>query len=157
MDPADARKVMTSTVAGKTYITKFTDQANRADYSPVIRWAEVLLNRSEALVRQGNAVTQVAVDLLNAVRARSFPAGVYTLASFANPAAFYDAIIRERNMEFLGEGIRNMDLMRLSMTIPGKDGGGFGKVADIPTSSQAYFWPIPDSELSINKAMTPNN
>jgi len=157
MDPADARKVMTSTVAGKTYITKFLDQANRADYSPVIRWAEVLLNRSEALVRQGNAVTQVAVDLLNAVRARSFPAGVYTLASFANPAAFYDAIIRERNMEFLGEGIRNMDLMRLSMTIPGKDGGGFGKVADIPTSSQAYFWPIPDSELSINKAMTPNN
>jgi hypothetical protein len=156
MDAADARKVMTSIVGGKPYITKFSDQANRADYAPVIRWAEVLLNRAEALVRQGNSVTQTAVDLLNAVRTRSFPAGAYTLTSFASPAAFYDAVLLERNMEFLGEGIRNMDLMRLSLTIPGKDGGGFGAVGAIPTTSQAYFWPTPDSELSYNKAMTPN-
>jgi len=156
MNAADARKVMTSIVGGKPYITKFSDQANRADYAPVIRWAEVLLNRAEAIVRQGNSVTQAAVDLLNAVRTRSFPTGAYTLASFANPAAFYDAILLERNMEFLGEGIRNMDLMRLNLSIPGKDGGDFGKVGVIPSSSQAYFWPTPDSELTYNKAMTPN-
>ncbi len=123
----------------------------------VIRWAEVLLNRAEAIVRSGNAVTQAAVDLLNAVRTRSYPAGAYTLASFANAAAFYDAVLLERNMEFLGEGIRNLDIMRLGLTIPAKDGGSFGKVSAIPSSSQTYFWPTPVSELSYNKAMTPNN
>ena len=89
----------------------------------MIRYAEVLLNRAEAIVRSGSAVTQEAVDLLNAVRTRSFATGAYTPASFADDAAFYDAILLERNMEFLGEGIRNMDLMRLGLTIPGKDGG----------------------------------
>jgi hypothetical protein len=89
------------------------------------------------------------------VRIRSFPTGAYTVASFADAPAFYDAILLERSMEFLGEGIRNMDLMRLGLTIPGKDGFGFGSVAPIPVASQSYFWPVPDSELSYNKLMTP--
>jgi len=156
MDATDARKLMMATVGGNPYLTKYVDQTNRADWSPVIRWAEVLLNRSEALVRAGNTVTQPAVDLLNAVRTRSFATGAYTLASFANATAFYDAVLLERNMEFLGEGIRNMDLMRLSLTIPGKtSNAGFGTVAAIPTTAQSYIWPVPDSERSYNNLMTP--
>lgn len=156
MDATDARKVMIAVVAGKPYLTKYVDQLTRTDYAPVIRWAEVLLNRSEALVRSGNTVTQQAVDLLNAVRTRSFATGAYTLASFANAAAFYDAVLRERNMEFLGEGIRNMDLMRLSLTIPGKvSDSGFGTVAAIPVTSESYFWPVPVTELTYNNLMTP--
>jgi hypothetical protein len=155
MDATDARKVMMETVGGKVYLTKYTDRATRTDNAPVIRWAEVLLNRSEAIVRSDNSVTQAAVDLLNAVRTRSLATGAYTLGDFASPAQFYDAILQERNMEFLGEGIRNMDLMRLSLTIPGKDGGSFGVVSAIPSTSQSYFWPVPDSELSYNKLMTP--
>lgn len=156
IDPADARRVMMIVDKGSTFINKYTDFTTKTDYAPVIRYAEVLLNRAEALVRQGSAVTQAAVDLLNAVRTRSFPAGAYTLASFANVAAFYDAVLLERNIEFLGEGIRNMDIMRLSLTIPAKDGGSLGKVAAIAPTSSTYFWPTPDSELSYNKAMTPN-
>lgn len=156
MDATDARKMMMATVAGQPYLTKYVDQTNRADYAPVIRWAEVLLNRAEALVRSGNTVTQQAVDLLNAVRTRSFSTGAYTLASFANAAAFNDAVLLERNMEFLGEGIRNMDLMRLGLTIPGKtSNAGFGTVSAIPSTSESYFWPIPVSELSINNLMEP--
>ncbi len=155
MDATDARKLMMSTVDDQVYLTKYIDQATRTDYSPVMRWAEVLLNRAEAIVRAGNAVTQEAVNLLNAVRIRSFPTGAYTVASFADAPAFYDAVLLERSMEFLGEGIRNMDLMRLGLTIPGKDGFGFGSVAPIPVASQSYFWPVPDSELSYNKLMTP--
>ena len=45
----------------------------------MIRYAEVLLNYAEALVRDGNVVTQQAVDLLNAVRTSSYPAGVYAI------------------------------------------------------------------------------
>ncbi|HPT12628.1 MAG TPA: RagB/SusD family nutrient uptake outer membrane protein [Bacteroidales bacterium] len=157
MDAADARKVMTNTVSGKTYITKYVDQANKTDYPQVIRYAEVMLNRAEALVHSGNAVTQEAVDLLNAVRTRSFAAGAYTLASFANADEFYTAILNERNMEFLGEGIRNMDLLRLGLTIPGKSDPTFGTVASIAPTAQSYYWPVPDSELSYNKLMTPNN
>jgi len=154
MDATDARKLMMETVDDQVYLTKYIDQATRTDYSPVIRWAEVLLNRAEAIVMAGSAVTQEAVDLLNAVRTRSFPTGAYTVASFADASAFNDAILLERNMEFLGEGIRNLDLMRLGLTIPGKDGFGFGLVAPIPVASQSYFWPVPDSELSYNKLMT---
>jgi hypothetical protein len=155
MDNNDARKMMMSTVSGNVYLTKYLDRATRSDYSPVIRWAEVLLNRSEALVRSGNSVTQGAVDLLNAVRTRSLATGAYTLADFGSPAAFYDAILQERSMEFLGEGIRNMDLMRLSLTIPGKTSETFGAIAAVPSTAQSYFWPIPDIELSYNGLMTP--
>lgn len=157
LNAADARRTMMLTTGGKTYIQKYTDNTNRADYSPVIRYAEVLLNRAEAIVRQGNSVTQGAVDLLNAVRTRSYPAGAYTTGSFANAAAFLDAVLLERNIEFLGEGIRNMDLMRLGLTIPGKNGGGMGNIAAVPSTSQTYYWPVPTSELSYNKLMTPNN
>jgi hypothetical protein len=157
LNAADARRTMMSTVSGKVYVMKYTDNATRTDYSPVIRYSEVLLNRAEALVRQGNAVTQGAVDLLNAVRTRSYPAGAYTTGSFANAAAFLDAVLLERNIEFLGEGIRNMDLMRLGLTIPGKNGGGMGNIAAVPITSKSYYWPVPTSELSYNKLMTPNN
>jgi hypothetical protein len=99
----------------------------------------------------GGVVTQQAVDLLNAVRTRSYPAGAYTLAGFATAQAFRDAILIERNIEFLGEGMRNLDLMRTLATIPGKTG-----VAAIAPTSPSYIWPIPTSELNTNKLMTGN-
>lgn len=157
LNAADARRTMMSTVGSKVYVMKYTDNTTRTDYSPVIRYSEVLLNRAEALVRAGNAVTQEAVDLLNAVRTRSYPAGLYTTGSFTDSAALLNAILLERNIEFLGEGIRNMDLMRLGLTIPGKNGGSMGNIAAIPITSKTYYWPVPTSELSYNKLMTSNN
>jgi hypothetical protein len=156
MDATDARKLMMVESGGQVFLGKFPDITTQANYAPVIRYAEVLLNYSEAIVREGGAVTQTAIDLLNAVRTRSFPAGAYTPASFATVQDFYDAILLERTMEFLGEGIRNLDLMRLGLTIPGKDGGAQGVVPAIPSNSTNYIWPIPNSELSQNKLMTPN-
>jgi hypothetical protein len=156
MDATDARKTSLNVSSGRFTLSKWTDVVTNTNYAPVIRYAEVLLNRSEALVRAGGNVTQEAVDLLNAVRTRSFAAGAYTTGSFANAAAFYDAVFMERNMEFLGEGFRNMDLMRLGQTIPGKDGGPMGNVPAIAPTSNAYIWPIPTTELIFNKLMTPN-
>lgn len=157
LNAADARRVMMKAEGAKVYIQKYTDNTTRTDYSPVIRYAEVLLNRAEAIVRDGGTVTQPAVDLLNAVRTRSYPAGAYTLASFSDAAAFLDAVLLERNIEFLGEGMRNMDLMRLGLTIPGKNGGSMGNISSVPSTSKSYYWPVPTSELSYNKLMTPNN
>jgi hypothetical protein len=156
MGATDVRKTSMINVGTKYYLSKYLDFTNASDYAPVIRYAEVLLTRAEAIVRQGDAVTQGAVDLLNAVRTRSFPTGAYTLASFATPAAFYTAILQERNFEFLGEGIRLYDIMRLGLDIPTKDGGSNGIIAAVPSSSIGYMWPIPSNELSFNKLMTPN-
>jgi starch-binding outer membrane protein, SusD/RagB family len=156
MDATDARKLMMVTSSGNIFLNKYPDFTTLTNYAPVIRYAEVLLNRAEALVRSGGTVTQAAVDLLNAVRIRSFPTGAYTLAGFANAQAFYNAVLQERDMEFLGEGIRNLDVMRLGLTIPAKTSSLYGSVAAIVPTSPTYFWPIPDSELSYNKAMTPN-
>jgi hypothetical protein len=138
-------------VDGNTYLAKFPTGPNATDYAPVIRYSEVLLNYAEAIVRGGNAVTQQAVDLLNAVRGRSYPAGTYTLASFANVQAFINSILLERDIEFIGEGIRNMDLMRTVTPIPGKF-----TVPTITTTQSEYIWPIPTSELNTNKLMEGN-
>lgn len=157
LDAADARREQFQsgtfgTPAVTVYYTgKWRSFTPQIDYAPVIRYAEVLLNYAEALVRDGGVVTQQAVDLLNAVRGRSFPAGTYVLADFADAAAFQNAIMLERNLEFLGEGHRNMDLLRNMMTIPGK-----GSVSDVPTTSPTYIWPIPENEMIFNKLMTQN-
>lgn len=155
LDAQDARKLLfqTGTVSKVTryFVGKWQSYTVQSDYAPVIRYAEVLLNYAEALVRDGGTVTQQAVDLLNAVRTRSYPAGAYALGGFADAAAFYTAILNERNMEFLGEGIRNMDLMRTTSTIPAKGG-----IAAVAPASASYIWPIPDNEMTSNKLMTGN-
>lgn len=156
MDAADVRKTSLILASGKYFLSKWTDPVSHTNFTPIMRYAEVLLNRSEAVVRSGGTVTQEAVDLLNAVRTRSFPAGTYTLGSFASAADFYTTILNERSIEFLGEGIRNMDIMRLSLIIPAKDGGSMGNIAAIAPSSPSYIWPIPANEMTFNSLMTPN-
>jgi len=156
MDATDVRKTILLLDDSKYFLTKFPDFTTLTNYAPVIRYAEVLLTRAEALVRAGGAVTQEAIDLLNAVRTRSFATGGYTPASFAAASDFYTAVLLERNIEFLGEGIRTMDLQRLNLPFPAKDGGGMGNVPEISPTSIGYIWPIPANELGLNKLMTPN-
>jgi|WetSurMetagenome_2_1015567.scaffolds.fasta_scaffold01041_11 starch-binding outer membrane protein, SusD/RagB family len=161
MDPTDIRRSsMDVLVPGGSdpdqyFLTKYTHFTTLSDWCPVIRYAEILLSRAEALVRSGGSVTQEAVDLLNAVRTRAFPTGAFTLASFATPADFYSAVLQERNFEFLGEGMRSFDLMRLGLDIPAKEGLTMGNIGAIPASSAAYYWPIPSGELSLNKLCVP--
>lgn len=160
MNAADARKLQFSTgvVSGSTvyFCGKYPSFTIQSDYAPVIRYSEVLLNYAEAIVRGGSAVNQKAIDLLNAVRTRSYAAGAYKLSDFPTMQSFYDAMLLERSMEFLGEGLRNMDLMRTVATIPAKSGTAAGSVSSIAPGSPTYIWPIPSSELDINKLMTGN-
>jgi len=153
MDDTDVRKSSLVLADGNYFLSKYPDFTTLTNYAPVIRYAEVLLNRAEALVRSGGAVTAEALSLLNAVRTRSFPTGAY--ASFATVNDFYNAILLERNMEFLGEGMRNLDIMRLGIPIPAKN-TSMGNVAEIPSTSTSYIWPMPANELGINKLLTPN-
>ena len=110
--------------------------------------SEVLLNLAEALARTNAAVDARALALVNAVRQRSDPSVTIVAAT---QAALINAILLERRIEFLGEGLRNNDLMRLLQTIPAK-----GSVPAKAPTDQGYIWPISANELSLNKLMTDN-
>ena len=146
----DARRTnFVATVGTESFLKKYPTGTPYDDKAPVIRYAEVLLNLAEARVRSTNTIDPQALLLLNAVRGRSIPTGVYV--TFASPSDMTDALLLERRIEFLGEGIRNIDLMRLNATIPGK-----GSVPAVDPTSPAYVWPIPSTELAVNKLMVRN-
>ncbi len=150
--------VRVGTTSAERFLAKYPTGSPYTDKAPVIRYPEVMLSLAEALVRTTNTIDIRALALLNAVRNRSNPlaAGApsidYTAAGFgASTTAMIDAILLERRIEFLGEGIRNIDLMRLNATIPAK-----GTVSAVPATAANYVWPIPSTELSTNNLMTRN-
>lgn len=150
----DARRVnfvTTNSTGTGSFLKKYPNGTPYTDKAPVIRYAEVLLNLAEAKVRSTNAVDAQALALLNAVRGRSNAAGVYAAADLSSVTAMTDALLLERRIEFLGEGIRNIDLMRLDAPIPGK-----GSIGAVDPSNTLYVWPIPATELATNTLMVRN-
>ncbi|GAB3229094.1 RagB/SusD family nutrient uptake outer membrane protein [Hymenobacter seoulensis] len=145
----ERRTALTVKVGTETFLKKFPTGTPYTDKAPVIRYSEVLLNLAEALARTGGSDAR-ALELLNAVRGRSNAAGVYAPESLTS-TALVDAILLERRIEFLGEGIRNSDIMRLLAPIPGK-----GSVGAVQPSETLYIWPIPSTELQTNKLVTRN-
>ncbi|TDH24051.1 RagB/SusD family nutrient uptake outer membrane protein [Segetibacter sp. 3557_3] len=142
----DKRRTSFVQVIGtKTWLRKWT--AN-TDYVPVIRYAEVLLNLAEALARTNAGVNARALQLVNAVHQRSDPA---TPFSPATQAELINVILTERRIELLGEGFRSMDLTRLNAPLPAK-----GTVPAIAPTDSQYIWPIPLSEILVNKSVVQN-
>lgn len=140
-------------ITGKLWLTKFSQASPYLDYAPVIRYAEVMLSLAEAIAHTTGSVDERGVALLNAVRNRSDKTTTYTVASFANNADFLAAILKERQIEFLGEGIRNLDIMRLGIDIPAKPAH---TVAAASPSAPNYIFPISSDELILNKLMVDN-
>ncbi|MET0465596.1 MAG: RagB/SusD family nutrient uptake outer membrane protein [Chitinophagaceae bacterium] len=147
----DARRTFVVVSAGKSYLNKYPGGAPFADWAPVIRYAEVLLNLAEARVRSTNTVDAQAIALLNAVRQRSDNTTTFAAGDFATPAALADAILIERRIELMGEGFAGSDLTRLGQPLPAKPG-----VNAVLPSSQQYIWPISSTELLLNKLCVDN-
>ncbi len=154
------------------YSTKYRSYGIFADWAPVMRYAEVLLNASEAHARTGAAAQ--ALNLLNAVRDRSVPAA----ARFGStaPSDLILAILNERRIEFAAEGRRWPDIHRLSLDATYGTGGVPAKIEfaslngqesyniaappvidkkilAIPYSDFRFVWPIPQSELLANPTL----
>lgn len=136
--------------AGRIRLNKYPTGPVHKDFVPVLRYAEVLLNLAEAKARiAGSSVDASALALLNAVRGRSTAA--YGATAFATGADLVNAILTERRIEFLGEGFRSIDLQRNGLALSAK-----ANIAAIPVTSPAYIWPIPQSEINVNKDCVPN-
>ncbi|MES1161266.1 MAG: RagB/SusD family nutrient uptake outer membrane protein, partial [Bacteroidota bacterium] len=130
---------------GKSWLTKFSSPSPYLDWAPVIRYSEVLLSLAEARAKKTSSVDAQAVALLNAVRNRSDPATTFTVGDFASSTDLVNAILEERNIEFLGEGRRSPDIMRLGLPFPAK-----GTVGAIQPSAPSYIFPAPSSETQYN-------
>ncbi len=122
---------------------------NMGNDVPMIRYAEVLLDRSEAL-NEINGPNQESVDLLNMIRTR---AGVpnYSVSDFASKEAFRDAMLDERGWEFVAEGQRRMDLIRQGKLIERAQARGATSAKDYMTR-----FPIPLTEINSNPNLEQN-
>jgi len=139
--------ILSSITGTKKWLSKYTAPSPYTDFPPVIRYSEVLLNLAEARARTSGLDPQ-ATALLNAVRQRSD--ATTTFAPASGPELVAD-IMEERNIEFLGEGLRNSDLVRLLLPIPAK-----GSAPQKNPTDQGYIWPISSTELSLNSLCTDN-
>lgn len=163
-------------IQNRKYSLKYKDVTNRSDAAPIVRYAEVLLNRAEAKARLGDA--SYLADL-NKVRNRSLSnisTEEYTVSSFTTIASQVKAILIERRIEFIGEGKRWGDIHRLinddispTAGIPQKHKNGVpkatdynigapyvfvaGDVAAIPYTDYRFLWPIPDAQVNVNSTL----
>jgi starch-binding outer membrane protein, SusD/RagB family len=151
----DFIKVTGSGASRKSWLTKYSVPSPHTDYVPVIRYSEVLLNLAEARVRSTNSVDAQAVALLSAVRNRSDASKTFTAGDFAAASDLINALLTERRIEFLGEGRRSPDLLRLGLAIPAKSSTSSSVPVIAPTDKQ-YIWPISSTELDLNKLCEDN-
>ncbi|NSL88383.1 RagB/SusD family nutrient uptake outer membrane protein [Chitinophaga sp. Mgbs1] len=152
VDTDARRKFIRKADGTKLYFwNKFSTGSPYTDWVPVIRYAEILLNLAEAKARISGVDAQ-AVALLNAVRNRSDATVTYTTGSFADGPALLAAIAKEKHIEFIGEGMRGMEITRLGIPFPAKAGG----IATVPAASNKYIWPISADELVYNKLCVDN-
>jgi hypothetical protein len=143
--------IYTNTTTDKKYLAKYTQPSPYLDFVPVLRYAEVLLNLAEAKARTTNSVDAQAIALLNAVRGRSDASTVFSAGDFATATDLINAILKERRIELIGEGIRNIDIMRLGLNLPARPGKAETKPGDA-----GYIMPISNEELIFNTLMTDN-
>lgn len=119
----------------------------------VYRYADVLTLLAEAIVRDGNAVKQEALNLLNDVRGRA-GLTVYTLSRYTSGGAekFLEDVLLERGHEFWFEGLRREDLIRH---------GKYKEVALQKGSTTAQDWydrmPIPQKVINEGRGQIKQN
>ncbi len=143
--------------SGNFYTAKYPDVLTRADWAPIIRYAEVLLNYAEASARLATGVDADAVSKLNLVRDRSrVAAPPYTVASFATKQDLINAILAERRIELAFEGHRYFDLKRNKMSFIRIDSDRTTQIA-VTYGNNKYILPIPQGEVDKSQGTLAQN
>ena len=83
---------------------------------PLIRYADVLLMYAEAENELNGSPTAGAITAFETVRKRGFKGNEGLIgATPTSKSGFFEAIVKERLLEFMGEGLRKYDLIRWNM------------------------------------------
>ena len=118
---------------------------------PVLRYADVLLMKAEALNEINGGPTSDAYNAINQVRTR---AQIANLTSGLNQAAFRDSVFLERRKEFIQEGHRWFDLVRQGGTVLVD---ALHKIsAKSAATSKNTLFPIPLVEIQQNAKLKQN-
>ncbi len=132
---------------------------------PILRYSDVLLMIAEAENEINLAPTDLAYECINEVRGR---AGLNGLSGL-DYEAFQKAVKKERAMELCFEATRRWDLIRWgdfytsmrdmeSYVYKYGWGTAYTYAANYYKVSTAYnYFPIPDTEMALNKKITSNN
>ena len=145
----DLTKTANSTCSLKYFDNNGLKNENGNDI-PLLRYADILLTRAEALNESSSTPSTEAFGLINQVRTR---AGLpdLTIANTPTKEAFRDAVLRERGWEFISEGKRREDLIRQ---------GKFVSLAQARGATNAkathVLFPIPQSEVDANPKIVQN-
>lgn len=124
---------------------KFNNSTGR-DNVPMIRLAEVMLTKAEAIART-EGVTEEAVQLLNEVRNRSVPSALpFSVDDFHSREQLTDKILQQRKFELAFEGILRYDMIRNKIPL---------LTPDIPDNKKVL--PIPQSEIDISNHLIEQN
>lgn len=115
---------------------------------PVIRYADILLTRAEAL-NELSGPNQESIDLINAVREKA-KVTLLKLSDFSGKDALRAHLLKERGWEFFSEELRRQDLIRHGKFI--EYAKGRGKVA----FDYQVLYPLPQSEIDRNPNLVQN-
>lgn len=163
-DPADVRlQLFTRDVSTTTeldtvrMVGKYTDELGEEDVK-VIRYAEVLLNRAEALARRGTGTDLTTA--LGVINSLSTARGSATVYNSVLQADVIQDVLAERRLELAMEGQRLFDLARHRMDIPNVavDPVRGTTLTEGPVNFGNYRFalPIPQDEMDANSSMTQN-
>lgn len=146
------------------FTTKYSDVTNNATENadanwPFLRYADVMLIYAEAENELGNLNN--ALTYLNEVRERSnaTPGSLTGNGALDTKDKMRSAIIEERAKEFACEADRRWDLIRWGIYLDAMNAIGNNEDSGVSKIRQTrnLLFPIPNSELNTNKAITENN
>jgi hypothetical protein len=140
----------------------------------IIRYAEVLLSYAEAKIESG----QIDASVYNAINQVRNRAGMPSVdqSVYNNQTSLRTLIRRERRVEFAMEGLRWFDIQRWKIGSQVMNGTVYGtrlgsvnptngqltltgdnvKVEDRVFADKNYLWPVPQSEIDIDKNLIQN-
>lgn len=137
---------LTKLYGGGTWCTKYPGLT--IDYVPIIRYAEILLIKAEALARTATGVSSTALALVQQVRDRS-TGGTLTITT---QQQLIDAILKEKRIELAFEGQNYLDMQRTKQDLP-----AHGFVATvIPYGNALRVFPIPTYDIQKNPNLVQN-
>ncbi|GAB4248186.1 MAG: hypothetical protein Tsb0034_27540 [Ekhidna sp.] len=137
-----------------TAIISSAKYLRNTDVVPLIRLAEIYLNRAECIYERTGTIDPTALSDLNRIRQRA-GLSVLTSASLNNdPDQFYDSLIQERNRELIYEGIILHDIRRQAAN--GYSTGilvGGSAVPLLSPLDPRFILPIPQSECDASPGL----